>query len=148
MANTKSSKKDIRRTAKKTLKNRAVKSALKTYVKKTRVAAATGDPQTTGVALIDTVSAMDKAVQRGVIHKNQAARRKSRIAKAANQVLAKVAATPKVEAAPKAAKVEKAAPAKAEKAPVAKKAAAPKAEKKAEEKKPVAKKPAAKKKGE
>lgn len=82
MANTKSSKKDLRRTAKRTLQNTAVKSALKTFVKKTRKAIATGNVETSQAALITATKALDKAVQNGVIHKNAAARRKSRIAKA------------------------------------------------------------------
>ena len=89
MANTKSSKKDLRRTAKRTLQNTAVKSALKTFVKKTRKAIATGDAAVTKTALITATKALDKAAQNGVIHKNAAARRKSRIAKAAAK-LAKV----------------------------------------------------------
>jgi len=88
MANTKSSKKDMRRSAKKRIRNVSVKSALKTFVKKVRVAAATGESEATQSALVNAVSALDKAAQRGVIHKNQAARRKSRIAKAANKAKA------------------------------------------------------------
>ncbi len=136
MANTKSSKKDMRRTAKKTIRNRAVKSSLKTYVKKVRTAAGANDTEATGVAVAEVVSAMDKAVQRGIIHKNQAARRKSRIAKAANAVL-KAGGTPvAVKAARN--KVEK--DAKPEAKPVAKAAAVKTApEKKSETvKKPVA----------
>ena len=78
----------MRRSAKKRIINISVKSALKTYVKKVRVAAATGEAEATKSALVNAVSALDKAAQRGVIHKNQAARRKSRIAKAANKAKA------------------------------------------------------------
>ncbi len=82
MANKRSSKKDLRRTAKRTVRNKAARTALKTYVKKVRTAA-TG---TEAAAALTTVQKMlDKAVQRGIIHKNQAARRKSRAAKAANK---------------------------------------------------------------
>lgn len=146
MANTKSSKKDLRRTAKKTIRNKAVKSSLKTYVKKVRIAAASGDATTTGVAVVDVVSAMDKAVQRGVIHKNQAARRKSRIAKAANAVLkagGAAVAAPKKEGKAKVAKPTAKAAAEKKSAATAaakKPAAKPKA---AAEKKPAAKKPKA-----
>jgi small subunit ribosomal protein S20 len=83
MANTKSSKKDLRRSAKRRERNLAMRSALKTYVKKTKQAVAAGDVPSTGEALKLAVKNLDKAVQRGIIHKNQAARRKSRIAKAA-----------------------------------------------------------------
>ncbi|AIE88168.1 30S ribosomal protein S20 [Fimbriimonas ginsengisoli] len=93
MANTKSSKKDLRRSAKRRVRNLATRSALKTYVKKARVAATAGTPEVAQSALVAAVSALDKASQRGIIHKNQAARRKSRIAKAANKAKAKVVAT-------------------------------------------------------
>ncbi len=83
MANLKSSKKDIKRTEKRRAKNQSTKSAIKTYIKKVRIAAAPADAQK---AMITAQSAIDKAVQNGVIHKNQAARRKSRAAKAANKV--------------------------------------------------------------
>lgn len=83
MANIKSSKKDLKRSAKKRLVNTAVKTSLKTYVKKTRVAIAGGDAEATKAALTTAVSNIDKAAQRGILHKNAAARRKSRIAKAA-----------------------------------------------------------------
>jgi len=88
MANLKSSKKDIRRSTKAREKNTAIKSALKTYIKKTRKVAETGDKVTTMTALTLAVKSIDKAAQKGVLHKNQAARRKSRLAKSTNQVLA------------------------------------------------------------
>jgi len=91
MANTKSSKKDLRRTAKRRARNTSTKSALKTFVKKVKTAAASGEVVVAQTALVTAVSALDKAAQRGIIHKNQAARRKSRIAKAANKA-AKAAA--------------------------------------------------------
>ena len=86
MANTKSSKKDLRRSAKRRVRNLATKSALKTFVKKSRKATAAGDVEVVATALVAAVSALDKAAQRGIIHKKQAARRKSRIAKAAAKV--------------------------------------------------------------
>jgi small subunit ribosomal protein S20 len=91
MANTKSSKKDLRRTVKRRARNLSTRSGLKTFVKKVKTAAATGEVATTQSALVLAISALDKAAQRGIIHKNQAARRKSRIAKAANKA-AKAAA--------------------------------------------------------
>jgi small subunit ribosomal protein S20 len=82
MANTKSAKKDLRRSEKRRVQNQSVRTALKTYVKKARVSIAAGDPATMVESLRAAEKALDKAVQNGVIHKNQAARRKSRIAKA------------------------------------------------------------------
>ncbi len=87
MANKKSSKKDLRRIAKRTVRNKGTKTALKTYVKKVRVAAAGTDVAVVESALKTAVKAIDKAAQRGIIHKNSAARRKSRAAKAANKGL-------------------------------------------------------------
>ncbi len=89
MANIPSSKKDLKRSEKRRAVNQGVKSALKTYVKKTRVAAATGDADATKASLTTAVKALDKAVQRGIIHRNAAARRKSRLAKAANATILK-----------------------------------------------------------
>ena len=84
MANIRSSKKDLKRNAKNREKNQSVKSALKTHIKKVRAAGKAGDSDKAKEALVAAVSALDKAVQRGIVHKNQAARRKSRAAKAAN----------------------------------------------------------------
>ena len=92
MANTKSSKKDLRRTVKKRARNLSTRSALKTFIKKVKTVAATGEVASTQTALVSAISALDKAAQRGIIHKNQAARRKSRIAKAANKAAAKASA--------------------------------------------------------
>src|SRR5438309_8182068 len=109
MANTRSSKKDLRRIAKRTVRNKGTKTALKTHVKKVRTAAAAGDGEGAKKALVATASAIDKALQRGIIHKNQAARRKSRAARAAN----KIAEVKPVEAKVAKAKTTKKTPAKA-----------------------------------
>ncbi|MFZ4508623.1 MAG: 30S ribosomal protein S20 [Fimbriimonas sp.] len=87
MANTKSSKKDLRRIVKRRARNLSAKSALKTFIKKARISVASGDVS----AVAKAVSAVDKASQRGIIHKNQAARRKSRVMKAANKAAAAAA---------------------------------------------------------
>jgi small subunit ribosomal protein S20 len=80
MANLKSSKKDIRRIEKRTERNRSAKSALKTYVKKVRKAVEAGDSDSAQAAMVTAAKFLDKAAAKGIIHKNQAARRKSRIA--------------------------------------------------------------------
>lgn len=80
MANLKSSKKDIKRSRKRAEFATGVKSALKTYIKKAKKA--TGED--TPVAATRAIKALDKAVSAGVIHKNQAARRKSRLMKVVN----------------------------------------------------------------
>ncbi len=81
MANLKSSKKDMRRSAKRRATNLSTKSALKTFIKKVRLASTPEDAQ---AALVVVGKQLDKAAQHGIIHKNQAARRKSRAAKMAN----------------------------------------------------------------
>lgn len=77
-------------------------------------------------ALSKTQSEIDKAVKKGILNKNTAARKKAQLAKQAKEAGVKVAASAKKAAAPKATAAKKAAPAKAEKAP-AKKPAAKKA---------------------
>lgn len=83
MANLKSSKKDIRRSRRRRVVNLEVRTGLKTYSKRVREAIAEGDKEKTEQAVQRMQRHMDKAVQRGIIHKKQAARRKSRVAKAA-----------------------------------------------------------------
>lgn len=84
MANIKSSKKDIKRSEKRRVRNQATKTALKTFVKKAR----NSEVESADQNLTTAISALDKAAQRGIIHKNQANRRKSRIAKAINKLKA------------------------------------------------------------
>jgi small subunit ribosomal protein S20 len=62
-------------------RNKAVKSALKTAVRKFREAAAAGNADEAKVAALDAARRLDKAASKGVIHKNQAANRKSAIHK-------------------------------------------------------------------
>ncbi|MDR1913723.1 MAG: 30S ribosomal protein S20 [Clostridiales bacterium] len=86
MANIKSAKKRIKVIQKKTLRNRIVKSSTKTAVKKVRAALAQGDKSNTEEAFRNAVSAIDKAVSKGVYHKNTAARKKSRLAKRIHKI--------------------------------------------------------------
>lgn len=81
MANIKSQIKRIRTNEKARQRNKAVKSELKTYVRKVREAIAAGDKATATSALQTASRKLDKAVSKGVIHKNQAANRKSKLAK-------------------------------------------------------------------
>jgi len=62
-------------------RNKAVKTELKSLVRKTREAVAAGDKEAAAAALAKASKKLDKAVSKGVIHKNQAANRKSAIAK-------------------------------------------------------------------
>ncbi|HSZ39232.1 MAG TPA: 30S ribosomal protein S20 [Trebonia sp.] len=80
MANIKSQIKRIRQNDKAHQRNKAVKSALKTHIRKFREAAETGNVEEATSALRVATRQLDKAVSKGVIHKNQAANRKSAIA--------------------------------------------------------------------
>ncbi|MFC7405960.1 30S ribosomal protein S20 [Georgenia alba] len=81
MANIKSQKKRILTNEKRRLRNRTVKSELKTHVRKVREAIAAGDKDAAAAALRTTGRKLDKAATKGVIHANQAANRKSKLAK-------------------------------------------------------------------
>jgi small subunit ribosomal protein S20 len=80
MANIKSQIKRIGTNKKAQERNKAVKSELKTAVRHTREAIAAGDKAKAEAALATASKKLDKAVSKGVIHKNQAANRKSAIA--------------------------------------------------------------------
>ena len=86
MANIKSQIKRNKQNEKARLRNKAVKSSLKTSVRKFREAAAGGDVDNAGLALRSACRQLDKAASKGVIHKSQAANRKSAIAKRAEQL--------------------------------------------------------------
>ena len=84
MANIKSQKKRIKTAEKARLRNRAVRSSLKTAVKKVRVAVEEGDRDLAQRLTNDACRKLDKAASKGVIHKNQAAERKSGVQKLVN----------------------------------------------------------------
>ena len=86
MPNIKSVKKDVLRSRQRNLRNQATKSQIKTFVKKTHAAIAAADADALAAVLSKTVSVVDKAAKRGIIHKNAAARRKSRLMRRAAQV--------------------------------------------------------------
>lgn len=88
MANVKSAIKSIRQDARKTARNRPVRSSLKTYVKSAVSSIALGDEETSQEAVRTAISKLDKAAGKGIIHKNQAARRKSRLVKKLNKAFA------------------------------------------------------------
>ena len=81
MANIKSQIKRNKTNEKARIRNKAVKSELKTLVRSTREAIAKGDKAVAEASLKVTSKKLDKAVSKGVIHENQAANRKSSIAK-------------------------------------------------------------------
>lgn len=82
MANIKSQIKRIKTNEKARLRNKAVKSELKTHIRRVREAIAGGDKDAAQTALVTASKKLDKAVSKGVIHANQAANKKSALAKA------------------------------------------------------------------
>ncbi|MGA3152228.1 MAG: 30S ribosomal protein S20 [Streptosporangiaceae bacterium] len=86
MANIKSQIKRNKQNEKARQRNKAVKSGLKTSVRKFREAADSGNVEDAALAMRAAVVKLDKAASKGVIHKNQAANRKSAIAKRAEQL--------------------------------------------------------------
>lgn len=88
MPNIKSAIKRVKTTEKRRLLNASQKSALRTAVKSFETAAATSDVEKAKEALANASKKLDKAVTKGLIHKNAAARKKSRLAKAFNALSA------------------------------------------------------------
>ncbi|MBD9700116.1 30S ribosomal protein S20 [Flavimobilis sp. GY10621] len=84
MANIKSQIKRNRTNEKARLRNKAVKAELRTFTRKVREAVTAGDKEAAAAALVAASKKLDKAVSKGVIHLNQAANRKSALAKAVN----------------------------------------------------------------
>ena len=81
MANHKSAEKQVRQNAKRNEINRRNRSKLRTQIKKLRGALVSTDKKQSSELLNPTVSLIDKAVNKGLIHKNTAARYKSRLTK-------------------------------------------------------------------
>jgi len=88
VANIKSQIKRNRQNEKRRLRNKSVKSSLKTAIRRFHEATAAGDTEKAAVLMRDASRKLDKAVSKGVIHKNQAANRKSAIAKALHKTAA------------------------------------------------------------
>jgi small subunit ribosomal protein S20 len=81
VANIKSQIKRNRQNEKRRLRNKSVKSSLKTAIRKFHEASTAGDNDKATELMLDASRKLDKAASKGVIHKNQAANRKSAIAK-------------------------------------------------------------------
>ena len=86
VANIKSQKKRIITAEKARQRNRAVRSELKTYVKKVHAAVEAGDAEAAQNAANQANRLLDKAASKGIIHKNQAAQRKSGVQKLVNTI--------------------------------------------------------------
>lgn len=86
MANIKSAKKRIKVIETKTARNKAIKSRVKTMIKKVDAAVAAGDKELAKAALSQAVAEIHKACSKGVYHKNTVARKVSRLSKAVNNI--------------------------------------------------------------
>jgi small subunit ribosomal protein S20 len=84
MANIKSAIKRIRQSEKRRVRNAAVRSTVRTSVKTTRTAIEGGQADQARESLLQTIQVLDKATTKGVIHKNTAARKKSRLMRQLN----------------------------------------------------------------
>jgi small subunit ribosomal protein S20 len=149
VANIKSQIKRNRQNEKRRLRNRIFRGEARTAIKKARVAIQSGDAEKSKEAVLLAIRNLDRAAQQGVLHRNNVARRKSRLMKALAQMEVKeaVPAVPEVQPEP-AAEPKPRRTAKAAAAPKAKakeEAAAPKAKKAAAKPAAAEKKPAAKK---
>jgi small subunit ribosomal protein S20 len=85
--NIKSVIKDVKKSRERQLRNTSAKSAVKTAVKKTRAAIAE-DPTAAAATLQQTIALIDRVEDKGIIHRNTAARRKSRLMKRLNKATA------------------------------------------------------------
>lgn len=86
MANIKSAKKRIKVIATKTLRNKMIKSQTKTAIKKVIDATQKGEKDNAKLALVGAVSLIDRAQIKGIYHRNNAARKKSRLTKLVNKM--------------------------------------------------------------
>jgi small subunit ribosomal protein S20 len=88
LANIKSSMKRARQNEKRYESNRVYRSSARTYIKKARRSIEDGDLEQAEVQVAAAISALDKAAQKGILHKNSVARRKSRLVKRLRQAQA------------------------------------------------------------
>ena len=86
MANIKSAKKRVLVAKTRNERNKSIKSAVKTAIKKVEAAVAAGEKEAAAAALLEATSKIDKAAIKGVYHKNTASRKVARLAKAVNSI--------------------------------------------------------------
>ena len=86
LANIKSAKKRILVTRTRTERNKAIKSSVKTAIKKVYTAIESGDKEAAKAALVAATKAIDMAATKGIYHKNNASRKVSRLSKAVNEM--------------------------------------------------------------
>ena len=86
MPNIKSAKKRLRQNEKRRLRNKSFKSAMRTELKRAEEAIASGDKEAAMASVLVACRKLDKVAQKGVIHANQASRRKSRLMSKLNKI--------------------------------------------------------------
>jgi len=86
LANIKSAKKRVITSQKREEHNQGIRSAVKTSVKKVESLVEAGDKEAASKALLDATSTIDKAASKGILHKNNASRKVSRLSKAVNSI--------------------------------------------------------------
>lgn len=94
MPHTKSAKKNLRKTEKRRLQNRAIKKTVRTYIKRVEAAVATGKAEDMKKELVLAIQKLDKAAAKRVLHPNMAARKKSQLARLVNEKSAAKPAEP------------------------------------------------------
>jgi len=87
----KHSEKQVRIALRRQMRNRAVRSRAKTFITRAEKLIFAGDMEASATAVAESISALDRAAEKGIIHPNNAARRKSRLMKKFNQVQASAA---------------------------------------------------------
>ncbi len=88
MPNTKSAQKQVRVAERRGLRNKSVRSLCKTNITKAERLIFSGELESAREVVVDAISSLDKAAEKGIIHPNNAARRKSRLLKKLNEALA------------------------------------------------------------
>ena len=97
MARSKSSQKQVRVSEKRRLRNKSIRSLCKTNITKAERLIFLAELESAQSAVVAAIGSLDKAAEKGVIHPNNAARRKSRLMKKLNQALALSSAEPETE---------------------------------------------------
>jgi small subunit ribosomal protein S20 len=87
LANTKSALKRIRQTEKRRMRNRKVRAETRTFIKQARVQIEKGELEKAQKSVAQAIRALDKAAEKGILHRNNVARRKSRLMRKLNQAM-------------------------------------------------------------
>ena len=88
MPNIKQARKQARNSQKRQMRNRAVRSRTKTFITRAEKLVFAGEVESAQAAVAESIKALDRAAEKGIIHPNNAARRKSRLMKKLNQAQA------------------------------------------------------------